>query len=51
MQRTFWGAGADAPAPENLGVRLAVMLVFGLAFLWIGQRAFARLAGNFAQEL
>jgi ABC-2 type transport system permease protein len=51
MQRTFWVAGADAPAPENLGVRLVVMLVLGLAFLWIGQRTFARLEGNFAQEL
>ena len=51
MQRTFWVAGADEPAPENLGLRLVVMLVFGLAFLWVGQRAFSRLEGNFAQEL
>lgn len=51
MQRTFWVAGANAPTPENLGLRLAVMLVFGLVFLWIGQRTFARLEGNFAQEL
>jgi ABC-2 type transport system permease protein len=51
MQRTFWVAGADAPTPENLGLRLAVMLGFGLVFLWVGQRMFARLEGNFAQEL
>jgi ABC-2 type transport system permease protein len=51
MQRTFWVAGADAPTPDNLGLRLVVMLGVGLALLWIGQRVFSRLEGNFAQEL
>ncbi|HSJ21021.1 MAG TPA: ABC transporter permease [Nocardioidaceae bacterium] len=51
MQRTFWVAGAGAPAPENLGLRLVVMLAIGLLLLWISQRVFARLEGNFAQEM
>jgi ABC-type polysaccharide/polyol phosphate export permease len=51
MQRTFWVAGADAPTPNNLGLRLVVMLGIGFALLWIGQRVFSRLEGNFAQEL
>lgn len=31
--------------------RLGVLIVFGFAFLWLGQRVFARAQGNFAQEL
>jgi ABC-2 type transport system permease protein len=51
FQRAFWVAGTSEPVPEGLGARLLVMLVVGLAFLWVGQRVFARLEGNFAQEL
>lgn len=51
MQRVFWGAGADAPVPNHLPERLGVMLVVGLGLLWVGQRVFSRLEGNFAQEL
>jgi ABC-2 type transport system permease protein len=51
LQRTFWVAGADHPVPEHLGLRLGVMLAIGLVLLWLGQRLFSRLEGNFAQEL
>lgn len=51
MQRAFWVAGSGAPSPDGLGRRLVVMLAVGLVALWGAQRVFARLEGNFAQEL
>jgi ABC-2 type transport system permease protein len=51
MQRAFWVAGDGQPTPEHLGVRLAVMLVVGIFAAWGAHRVFARLEGNFAQEL
>lgn len=51
MQRVFWVAGDDAPTPDGLAVRLFVMLGIGLVLLLGAQRVFARLEGNFAQEL
>jgi len=57
LQRALWG-GATVPVngqlpswPANLEVRLLVMLVIGLVLVWLFQRVFARLQGNFAQEL
>jgi ABC-2 type transport system permease protein len=32
-------------------IRMAVAFAFSLVLLWAGQRVFARLEGNFAQEL
>jgi len=51
FQRAFWVAGTDAPFPPDLGERMVIMTLIGLALLWIAQRVFARLEGNFAQEL
>lgn len=51
MQRAFWVAGTDQPFPEDLGTHLVIMLGVGCVLLWLAQRAFARLEGNFAQEL
>jgi ABC-2 type transport system permease protein len=51
FQRVFWVAGDSAAFPAGLGVRLVAMLVVGLVVAWCSQRAFARLEGNFAQEL
>lgn len=56
MQRALWTEGAVSTEfpqvwPENLELRLVVTLVVGLGFLFISQRIFARLQGNFAQEL
>ena len=51
MQRAFWVAGDGSAQAESLGVRLVVMLAIGTLLLWLAQRVFARLEGNFAQEL
>lgn len=53
LQRGLWAAGADNPAnwPADLGVRMLVSFGVTLVLLWISQRVFTRLQGNFAQEL
>lgn len=52
FQQTFWVAGDDVQAfPDNLMGRLTVWLVVGVVFTYVAQRVFARLQGNFAQEL
>jgi ABC-2 type transport system permease protein len=51
MQRALWVAGTDEPFPEGLGTRLVVWLLVGAVLLWLSQRLFNRLEGNFAQEL
>jgi ABC-2 type transport system permease protein len=51
MQRAMWVAGTDEPFPDDLGTRLIVSLLVGAVLLWVSQRLFNRLEGNFAQEL
>lgn len=51
MQRAFWVAGDNSAQASHLGLRLVVMLGVGTLLLWLAQRVFARLEGNFAQEL
>lgn len=51
MQRAFWVAGTAEPVPAHLGARLLLMLLVGGVLLWVAQRLFTRLEGNFAQEL
>lgn len=55
FQRGMWLAGADPSAhtlyPANLNLRLAVVFVIGVILLAVAQRIFARLQGNFAQEI
>lgn len=51
FQKALWAAGPDAAYPPDLAIRLAVLLVGSVLLLWVGQRVFARLEGNFAQEL
>lgn len=51
MQRALWVAGTDQPVPDGLVTRLLIALGIGLVLLWVSQRVFARLEGNFAQEL
>ncbi|NTW41630.1 MAG: ABC transporter permease, partial [Cellulomonadaceae bacterium] len=51
FQRGLWMAGPDAAFPPGLDQRLAIASVISLVFLWLSQRVFARLEGNFAQEL
>lgn len=54
FQKAMWVAGGSDPAvvyPEFLDLRLLVMFVIGLAFVWFAQRVFERMQGNFAQEI
>jgi ABC-2 type transport system permease protein len=44
-------SGADEPWPADLTLRLIVIGLLSVVLLWISQRVFARLEGNFAQEL
>lgn len=51
MQRALWVAGTDEPAPDGLLTHLSIALAVGLVLLFLAQRLFQRLEGNFAQEL
>jgi ABC-2 type transport system permease protein len=51
MQRAIWVAGTDELAPPELASRLLIALGIGVVLLWLAQRLFRRLEGNFAQEL
>ncbi len=53
FQKFFWpqGAGTSYEFDGNVYGRLGLMLLAGLAFLWLAQRIFAKAQGNFAQEL
>jgi len=57
MQQALWSAGDTSTGPlaqvwpPALGLRLVITLAVSLVLLWLAQRAFARLQGNFAQEL
>jgi ABC-2 type transport system permease protein len=51
FQKAMWVSGADQIWPEDLTIRLIVIGVLSIGLLWISQRVFARLEGNFAQEL
>ena len=53
FQKAFWMAGAETTAayPPDLLLRLGLVLAFGLVLVLLFQRVFARLQGNFAQEL
>jgi len=49
-------AGADIvvqaqPWPVDLNLRLLIAALIGLVLVWICQRVFSRLQGNFAQEI
>jgi ABC-2 type transport system permease protein len=51
FQRGMWEAGAHEPFPSHMALRLGIAFLCSVALLWGGQRVFARLEGNFAQEL
>jgi ABC-2 type transport system permease protein len=55
MQKALWVQGSAqstvANWPGDLGVRMWIVLAISLVLLWISQRIFSRLQGNFAQEL
>jgi ABC-2 type transport system permease protein len=62
FQRGMWIAGSHAahvsgvlvpaqPWPPHMALRLLIFGIIGLVLLWVAQRIFARLQGNFAQEI
>ncbi|POX65843.1 ABC transporter permease [Microbacterium sp. SGAir0570] len=51
FHRAFWVSGSPADYPPHLALRMAIAFVIGLVLVWACQRLFARLQGNFAQEL
>jgi ABC-2 type transport system permease protein len=52
FQKAFWLAGAGtAEYPAHLALRMAIAIVIGLVLLFVAQRLFSRMQGNFAQEL
>jgi ABC-type polysaccharide/polyol phosphate export permease len=51
FQEGIWTAGADQPYPSAMPSRLGIALLISFGLLWGSQRVFARLEGNFAQEL
>ena len=54
MQKGLWIAGSQDSSqfwPQNLEFVLVTELFFAVILLWIGQRIFSKLEGNFAQEL
>jgi ABC-2 type transport system permease protein len=53
FQRSLWMAGAQAGAqyPSHLMLRLCIAAIVGVVLLLVFQRIFARMQGNFAQEL
>lgn len=50
-QRALWPGGSQAAFPPDLGLRLAAVVAASVLVLWVGERVFTRLSGNFAQEL
>ena len=51
FHRAFWIAGSPAEYPPHLAIRMAIAILIGSVLVWICQRVFAKLQGNFAQEL
>lgn len=52
FQRAMWKAGAaTAQYPDHLGLRMVVALAISVALVFVFQRVFARVEGNFAQEI
>jgi ABC-2 type transport system permease protein len=51
IHRAFWTAGNDSQYPSDLLLRLVIAGVVGLVALVACQRVFAKLQGNFAQEI
>jgi ABC-2 type transport system permease protein len=51
FQRAFYTMGPEYTFQANLWPRLGVFLLVGLGLLWLAQRYFTRVQGDFAQEL
>ena len=52
FQRTFWISGhGTVEYPQELLLRMSIAIVIGIVLLFSFQRVFAKLQGNFAQQL
>ncbi|KQM60566.1 ABC transporter permease [Agreia sp. Leaf210] len=51
FQEALWSPNSSSDSLDGLALRLVVAAAVGLVFLFISQRVFSRLQGNFAQEL
>jgi len=51
FQRALWLSGGESFSPPELLARMLIALAIGLVCLFLAQRTFAKLQGNFAQEL
>lgn len=51
FQQAFWAEASNGVMPDFLGERMLIAGIIGLALLLLAQRVFAKLQGNFAQEL
>lgn len=51
FQEAFWAPTSHAESLPFLDVRLAIAAVVGVVLLFVAQRVFSKLQGNFAQEL
>ncbi|MFZ7089074.1 ABC transporter permease [Curtobacterium sp. RRHDQ10] len=51
FHRAFWTQGGPEQYPDHLLMRMAMAGLVGLVALFFCQRVFARLQGNFAQEI
>lgn len=51
FQEAFWAPNSNAESLPLLGLRMGIAAVVGIVLLFGAQRVFARLQGNFAQEL
>lgn len=57
MQKALWAAGSVSEGPltqvwpDHLFIRLLITLAVSAVLIWLSQRIFSRLQGNFAQEL
>jgi ABC-2 type transport system permease protein len=51
FQEALWAPNSSSDSLDGLALRLVVAAAVGVVFLFISQRVFSRLQGNFAQEL
>lgn len=51
FHKAFWVSGVTSPYPQGFELRIVIALAVGIVFVFISQRVFSRLQGNFAQEL
>jgi ABC-2 type transport system permease protein len=51
FHKAFWVSGAATPYPALFELRCVVAIAIGFVLVFIAQRVFSRLQGNFAQEI